>query len=411
MENSQTEHPSKRLNFQKPQWILLAGILFIAATIRSPLTSVGPIIGSIRDQLQISNSLAGFLTTIPLLAFASVSPFAPRISKKYGLAATLFYSLVLLLAGIVMRSVGSSTLLLIGTFLIGVGIAFANVLLPSLLKLSFPLHIGLMTGLYSVSMNISATLASGISAPIANQTSYGWQGALGIWGIITFFALLVWLPQIRKKRPAEKEISKDLKVKPKVPLWRSPVAWSVTLFMGLQSFLFYTTSSWIPVVLQTGGLTDEAAGWMLSLVQLSQLPMMFIIPVVADKVRNQRGLVTAVFAFYLIGYGGVQFGSENLTALWMIFIGLAGGSSFGLAMMFFTLRSRTPEEAASLSGMAQSIGYLLASVGPVLFGSLHDLTGSWTAPLYVFLIVSFILYVCGMSAGKDRYILPEEHVS
>lgn len=408
MEHSQTEHPSKRLKFQKPQWILLAGILFIAATIRSPLTSVGPIIGSIRDQLQISNSLAGFLTTIPLLAFAIVSPFAPRISKKYGLAPTLFYSLVLLLAGIVMRSAGSSTLLLIGTFLIGVGIAFANVLLPSLLKLSFPLHIGLMTGLYSVSMNISATLASGIAAPIANQTSYGWQGALGIWGIITFFALLVWIPQIRNKRPEEKEIAKNLKVRPKVPLWRSPVAWSVTLFMGLQSFLFYTTSSWIPVVLQTGGLTDEAAGWMLSLVQLSQLPMMFIIPVVADKVRNQRGLVAAVFACYLVGYGGVQFGSESFTALWMVFIGLAGGSSFGLAMMFFTLRTRTPEEAASLSGMAQSLGYLLASVGPVLFGSLHDLTGSWTAPLYVFLIVSLILFICGMSAGKDRYILAEE---
>ena len=403
----QNERPSTHLNFPKSQWILLAGILFLAATIRSPLTSVGPIIGNIRDQLQISNSLAGFLTTIPLLAFAIVSPFTPRIAKRFGMSRTLFYAMIILFAGIVMRSVGTSTLLLIGTFLIGVGIAFANVLLPSLLKLSFPLHIGLMTGLYSVSMSISATLASGIAAPIANQTTYGWQGALGIWGIITLLAIIVWIPQIQKKKEVIKLGKKDKTTKPAIPLWRSPLAWSITVFMGLQSFLFYTTASWIPVVLQTGGMTDEAAGWMLALVQLAQLPMMFIIPVVADKLRDQRVIVIAIFICYMIGYGGVQFGSESLTALWMIFIGLGGGSAFGLAMMFFTLRTNTPDQAASISGMAQSIGYTLAAVGPVLFGLLHDYTNSWTAPLYTFMIVATILFISGMYAAKRRYISPE----
>lgn len=411
MEDSQREKQNKHLKFSRKHWILLIGILFIAATLRSPLTSVGPIIGAIRDQLQISNSLAGFLTTIPLLAFAIVSPFAPRISKRFGLAPTLFYSLIILMAGILLRSEGSISLLLIGTFLIGVGIAFANVLLPSLLKLSFPLHIGLMTGLYSVSMNISATLASGVAVPIANQTSYGWQGALGIWGVITFIAIIVWIPQIRVKRPVEKEISKTLKVKVTTPLWKSPIAWSVTFFMGLQSFLFYTTSSWMPVLLQSTGLTDESAGWMLSLVQFSQLPMVFIIPVIADKVRNQRGLVVTVFACYILGYGGVLYGSESLTALWMIFIGLAGGSAFGLSMIFFTLRTSTPDEAASLSGMAQSIGYLLAAVGPALFGYLHDWTGSWTVPLYGFLVISVLLFISGMYAGKDRVLFQEQKTS
>ncbi|WP_301109497.1 MFS transporter [Sporosarcina sp.] len=409
--NSQPERKNKHLHFPRSQWILLAGILFIASTIRSPLTSVGPIIGSIRDQLQISNSLAGFLTTIPLLAFAIVSPFVPRISKRFGLASTLFYALLILMAGILMRSEGSSSLLLLGTFLIGVGIAFANVLLPSLLKLSFPLHIGLMTGLYSVSMNISATLASGISAPIANQTSYGWQGALGIWGIITFLAIIVWVPQIRKKPESEKEISKNVKVHVKTPLWKSPIAWSITFFMGLQSFLFYTTASWIPVILQSSGFTDEAAGWMLSLVQFAQLPMLFIIPVVADKLRNQGVLVVAILVCYLIGYGGVQFGSESLTGLWMIFIGLGGGAAFGLSMMFLTLRTSTPEQAASLSGMSQSFGYLLAAVGPVLFGYLHDWTGSWTVPLYIFMVIAFIIFLAGMYAAKDRVISQEQQTS
>ncbi|WP_252503846.1 MFS transporter [Sporosarcina sp. Marseille-Q4943] len=390
--------------FENKTWLLIVGIIFIASTLRSPLTSVGPIIGPIRDSLGISNVLAGFLTTIPLLAFAFISPFVPKLSKRFGMELTLFVALCLLTVGIVIRSAGSILFLVVGTFLIGVAIAFGNVLLPALLKLSFPLHIGVMTGIYSVAMNISATTASGISAPIVVNTDFGWQGALGVWAALSMLAVILWSPQLKNKRSVQPKLDKTSAEKPNF-LWRSPLAWAVTFFMGLQSLLFYCTSAWLPEMLVSEGMTVEKAGWMLSLLQVAQLPMTFIIPILAGRMKDQRMLVIGTAALYLIGYGGVYAGELSFVPLWMIFIGIAGGASFGLAMMFFTLRTETHTEAAELSGMAQSSGYMLAATGPVLFGLLHDVTSSWKSPMLILLIGSLFFLICGLKAGRDEKVI------
>lgn len=397
---------NKKLKFTRNTWFLLIGIIFIASTLRSPLTSVGPLISSIRDSLAISNVLAGFLTTIPLLAFALISPFAPKIARRFGMELTLFVSLILLTAGIITRSLGTTPNLLIGTFLIGLAIAFGNVLLPGLIKLNFPLHMGLITGIYSVSMNLSAAIAVGVSAPLSHNTHFGWRGALGVWALLAFIALLVWLPQLKnKKSPNSLDIHLEKAKSPS--LWRSPLAWSVTFFMGFQSLIFYTTSAWMPEVLKTQGISPDSAGWMVSLLQFAQLPMTFIVPILAGKVKDQRWIVAGVALLYLLGYGGIMAGTTALVPLFMILIGIAGGAAFGLSMMFFSLRTRTPHEAADLSGMAQSFGYLLAAVGPVLFGLLHDFTSGWTVPMLIIIIASLIVLLSGLKAGKNTFVTPE----
>ncbi|KAA0967045.1 MFS transporter [Sporosarcina sp. ANT_H38] len=399
-------YTNKKLKFARNTWFLLIGIIFIASTLRSPLTSVGPLISSIRESLAISNVLAGFLTTIPLLAFAIISPFAPKIARRFGMEVTLFVSLILLTAGIIIRSLGTTPNLLIGTFLIGLAIAFGNVLLPGLIKLNFPLHIGLITGIYSVSMNLSASIAAGISVPLAHETQFGWEGALGIWALLTFIALLVWLPQLKNKRMPD-SVKLPTKTSKSPILWRSPLAWSVTFFMGFQSLIFYTTSAWMPEVLKTQGISPDSAGWMVSLLQFSQLPMTFIVPILAGKVKDQRWIVAGVALLYLLGYGGIMVGGTALVPLWMIMIGIAGGAAFGLSMMFFSLRTRTPHEAADLSGMAQSFGYLLAAIGPVLFGLLHDFTSGWTVPMLIIIGATLIVFLSGMKAGKNTFVTPE----
>ena len=382
MSNPHSTYTSRKLKFSRDGWLLIIGIVFIASTLRSPLTTVGPLISYIRDSLAISNVLAGFVTTIPLLAFALISPFAPKLARRFGLEITLFVSLMLLTGGILIRSFGTTPSLLLGTFLLGLAIAFGNVLIPSLLKLHFPLHLGLLTGFYTVAMNLSAAIAVGISVPLASGTSLGWEGALGVWGILAFIALLIWLPQVKKQRGANVLVT-SLDHQRSLSLWKSPLAWSITLFMGLQSLLFYTTSAWMPEVLKAQGISADRAGWMISLQQFSQLPMTFLIPILAGKVKDQRVIVAGIAIFYLAGYGGIFVGGDTLVPLWMIMIGIAGGAAFGLAMMFFTLRTRTAHEAAELSGMAQSFGYLLAASGPVLFGLLHDSTGGWIVPLLI----------------------------
>lgn len=386
--------------------LLIIGIVFISTTLRAPLTAVGPIISYIRDGLDISNVLAGFITTIPLLAFAIVSPFVPKIARRLGMEMTLFLAILLLAIGIIIRSLGTPFLLLLGTALIGVAITFGNVLLPSFIKLKFPLQLGLMTGVFTVSMNLSAGIGAGISYPIADGTSYGWQGALGFWAILAIIACIIWLPQVKKKQEID-VVPSSTNVEKAKSILKSPLTWTITLCMGLQSLIFYTTAAWIPEILQTQGMEAEKSGWMLSIMQFAQLPMTFLIPILAGRFKDQRILVLVFTIFYLIGFTGLLYGDISLTLLWMVALGLGGGASFGLVMMFFSLRSRTPMEAADLSGVAQSFGYLLAAVGPVFFGFIHDATGSWEIPKILFIVTVILLFFAGMHAGRDRFVSKE----
>lgn len=384
--------------------LFVVAIIFFASTLRTPLTGVGPIISFIRDSLGISNVLAGFLTTIPLLAFAIVSPFVPRISRKFGMEWTLFYSIILLTIGIILRSIGSTSLLIIGTILIGVAISFGNVLFPSFFKMKFPFHIGLLTGIYTVSMNISAAVALGISNPIAANSKLGWQGALAIPIILTLITLITWIPLLRGEKVNLNNISKNNITKNETKLWKSPLAWAIAVSMGLQSLIFYCSAAWLPEILISQGFSADKAGWMTSVMQMSQIPMTFLIPIIAEKLRSQRPIVILFTSFYILGFSGVFFEFTDFTVLWMILIGLGGGASFGTAVMLFTLRTKTAYAAAQISGFAQSVGYLLAAAGPVLFGYLHDATNSWHVPNGLFIIVAIVLCISAYISAKDRYL-------
>ncbi|MGN4126964.1 CynX/NimT family MFS transporter [Lysinibacillus sphaericus] len=397
--NEHSTYPSKKISWKGKTLLLVIGVIFIASTLRMPLTVVGPIISFIRESLGISNVLAGFLTTIPLLAFAIVSPFAPVVARKLGIELTLFLSTILLACGIVTRSFGTTTLLVLGTVLIGVAISFGNVLIPGLLKLKFPYHVGLLMAFFTVSMNLSAGVGAGISYPVAHS-SFGWQGALGVALILVVLTILVWIPQLQANKLEPTVAS----MKTRIPLWKSPVAWAVTGAMGLQSLIFYTTAAWIPEIYIAQGLAADRAGWMFSTMQFSQIPMALVIPIIASKMKSQRPLVVIFTVFYLIGFTGLVMEWTSFAVLWMMLIGLAGGASFALAMMFFTLRTRTAYEAADLSGFAQSIGYLLAAVGPILFGYLHDLLGGWNITGWLFVVVATLLFFCSMRASKDEYV-------
>jgi CP family cyanate transporter-like MFS transporter len=344
--------------------------------------------------------MAGMLTTLPLLAFALLSPMAPAMAKKWGLETTLLLSMVVLTFGIGIRSISSPITLLLGTAFLGMAIAVGNVLLPSLVKRDFPRHIGLMTGTYSASMNLLAAIASGVSIPLATQAGLGWQGSLLIWASLSVLALIVWLIQRSSSDKTAEVRSTAAKQK---SVLRSPLAWYITLFMGLQSFTFYVNISWLPEILRSQGMDYSAAGWMLSILQFVSLPFSFIIPVLAGRNPNQRVLVTISALSMLTGYVGLLSGMSSLNLLWVMLVGISGGANFSLSLMFFTLRTKTAHEAAALSGMAQSLGYLLAAIGPMLIGFLHDATDGWKVPLMVLSAVVVVLFFFGFGAAKPGY--------
>lgn len=386
------------------QVMLIAGIVTVAFNLRPAITSVGPLIGTIRDDLGLSNWSAGMLTSLPLIVFAIMSPIIPKLANRYTNELVLLAGLFVLLTGIATRSLSVVFLLFAGTILIGIGIAICNVLLPGVIKDKFPGKVGLMTSIYTTTMGIFAATASGVSVPLAEGIGLGWQNALLFWGIPTLLGLFVWIYLSRNRKP-EKDMPVAHIQSGNSNIWLAPLAWQVACFMGLQSFLFYVTISWLPEILHDYGLSMTMAGWMLFFTQLIGLPASFLVPMIADKFASQRFIVVIMGTAAVSGYTGLLIGqSYFIMIISIILIGVALSGNFALALSFLGIRARTAREAAELSGMAQSIGYLLAAIGPMFIGYLFDLTHAWTVPLFTLLIITVLVILFGLGAGRDKYV-------
>lgn len=387
------------------QFILIAGIVLVAFNLRPAITSVGPLIGIIRDEVGLTNWSVGILTSLPLIAFAIMSPVAPKIGNRFSNERSLLLGLSLLLFGITIRSFSTVALLFIGMLFVGLGIAICNVLLPGVIKEKFPTKVALMTSVYSTAMAIIAATASGLSIPFARGMDMGWRLSLLVWAAPAILAVIFWIYiSGREKLDHDAELN-YVRVSDN-RMWKSPLAWQVACFMGLQSFLFYVTISWLPEILHDYGVTMATAGWMLSFMQFIGLPASFFVPVLAGKFASQRGIVLVMGMFAIVGYGGLLIGdSYTMMVISTIFIGVTLGGSFALALAFLGMRARTAKHAAELSGMAQSLGYCLAAVGPMLIGYLFDLTHAWTVPLITLIGVSILVMVFGMGVGRNRYVL------
>ncbi|WP_026814105.1 CynX/NimT family MFS transporter [Arenibacter certesii] len=380
--------------------LILLGILFIAANLRAPITSVGPVINEISDSLSLSPAFVGLLTAIPLISFALLSAFAPRVARKTGLERLLLYSLMVLALGLFTRSVGNVPLLFIGAALIGAAITVGNVLMPAYIKKTFPNKVGIVTGMYLVSMNLTSALAAGFSIRIGQVSGMGWQGSIGIWGILAVVSLFIWYPQV-KKSPVITAQGKRTSSK---ALWKSSLAWNIAVFMGLQSLLFYCLAAWLPTILQSWGMSPDRSGWMLSFIQMAQLPIMLIGPILAARMKDQISLVWVTFILLMLGLAGIIFGKTSFVIPSVISIGISLGLAFTLAMMFMVLRTKTTSESAELSGMSQTVGYIIAACGPPVFGALFSLSNNWYVPLALLVVSAILLLVVGLTSAKNRYL-------
>ncbi|WEG09101.1 MFS transporter [Microbacterium horticulturae] len=392
--------------------LMLAGVLLLAANLRAGITSVGPVLGDIRTDLGIGGTAASFLVALPVIGFAVVSPIAPGIARKVGLERALGGSLLILAVAIVLRSVPLPGAIWVGTAILGGAIAMINVLLPALIKREYPDRVGPMTGIYSALQSGVAAIAAGLAVPIAGMTSAGWRLSLGIWAALALIAFAVFLPQLRARyTPADKAMDAaaaegaDAPADPAHvgPMWRSPLAWAVTLYLGLQSTIYYTAITWWPTVEHDGGLSIVGAGWHQFVFQCFGIVGSLTAAALLHRLRAQSGLAAIAAVVVFVAVGG-QMLLPALGIVWVAMLGAAGGASITVALSLFGLRTRNHHQAAALSGMGQSVGYLLAAFGPILVGALHDATGSWEWPLFALLVVSVGIFITGILAGRARYV-------
>lgn len=384
--------------------LLATGMILLALNLRASITAVGPLTPFIRGTTGLPDVLIGLLTALPLLAFGAISPLAPRLARARGIEVILLASALGLMAGIVLRSLPLPGLLFLGTALLGAAIALGNVLLPALIKRDFPRQIGLMTGVYSTLLGAGGAIADGVSIPLAQRTPLGWAGSLAFWALPAALAALLWL-LLAQRRPAPEAARAGGRTGGR--LRSSPLAWQVTFFMGLQSLGFYIIIAWFPLIFQGQGLDAVTVGWLLSLMQFVGVLSSLLTPLLAARMRSQRLLVAAVVLLSLGAYAGILSSAYHLIVLWCILLGLAQGAYLSLALLFFILRTPDTRTAAALSGMAQSIGYILAATGPLLFGGLHDLTGGWVVPLLALCAIALVLLTIGMGAGRARVVTLE----
>ncbi|MBN8440701.1 MAG: MFS transporter [Thauera sp.] len=377
--------------------LLLIGILLIAANLRAPITGLAPVLSMIQSAFDLSTAAAGVLTTLPLLAFALVSPFAPMLARRFGLERTLFGALVLVGGGVVVRSLGPVWCLYGGTAVIGAGIAIGNVLLPSLLKRDFPNRIAKVTSAYALTMGIAAATASATVFPLASGFGLGWAGALAAILVLPLSAMAMWWPQLGKQASA---VSGGAAATDGMPIWRSALAWQVTLFMGLNSFVYYVMIGWLPSVLTSNGYTAAEAGSLHGWMQLaSAIPGVVLGPLI-HRMKDQRAVAFCVSLLLSVGFLGLLL-RPGLATLWVAAFGFGSGACIILSLMFMGLRTSSPTQAAALSGMAQCIGYLLAAFGPPLVGLLRDLSGGWSMPLTVCLTMTLAIAGLGTLAGRN----------
>ena len=376
--------------------LLIAGILVIATALRAPVTGVPPLIGMIREQLALNSTAAGMLITLPLLAFAVVSLFAAGLARRYGLERTLFGALLLIAGGIAVRTLGSAWSLYLGTAVIGSGIAIGNVLLPSLLKRDFPQRVAGLTSAYVLTMSLAAGLASAIAIPLANLSDATWRFSTGCLLLVPLAGALLWLPQLANHTaPAATTAHAPHGGR----LWHSALAWQVTLYLGINSFVFYVGVSWLPAILREAGYSAERAGTLHGLLQLmSAGPALFLAPVVR-RMKDQRAAAFCSAAASFVALAGL-IAAPGWATLWIVLLGLGTGGGIILGLAFVGLRASHAQQAAALSGMAQCVGYLFAASGPALMGALHDALGGWGVALGVCAALCVAMAVTGLYAGR-----------
>ncbi|GEM50317.1 MFS transporter [Empedobacter brevis] len=395
----------KQLN-NKNIWIGIGVIIFISANLRAPITAVSPILDEIKSVLKIDNFQASLLTSIPLIVFAACSILVSKAVQKINIRHGIIYSLLILIIGLYIRIYGNVTTLYAGSLLMGLGICIGNVLTPAYIKDIFPHKIGLMTGLFSVSMSLVAAFASGLSIAIGKWSNAGWKGSLGIWiigGILALFIILV--DTLKNKTSTQPQTNHVNHVQ--FNIFRSKQAWNISIFMGIQSLVYYCLVALLPTLLIDYGMTKTEAGWVFSVLQLAMLPAMLFSPVLATKMNNPKVMIYITSVLYILGISMFIFFKAKYSYISAILIGIAGGFAFSLSILFFSLRSKTMAGTIKISGMAQSIGYLIAAFGPPIFGKLYDVNSTWNYSLYFLFLCIILMTFFGKNATKPLFI--EEH--
>ena len=383
--------------------LLVVAVAAAGLNLRTAITSLPPLFPDLQTQLHLSTATLSLLAATPVICFGVVSAFTAWLNRRYGEEMILLVALVLLTAGLLLRGVAPGVMLFPGTALAASAIAVLNVLLSSMAKRRWPERAGLLIGIYLTTLSAGAILSSLLSVPLYDSSG-SVQLALGVWAVPAALAVLLWLPQLRYRTvgvaPAAADGTVVAPARAGVKVYRYALTWQVTAIMALQSLLYYAALSWLPTIFQDRGDSAVTAGNLLALMGVGNLTTSLLVPVLAHRRPSQRGLVVPSLIGTAAGLAGVLWAPLGSAPFWVLVLGVSQGSCLGLAIFFMLARAPDAGVAASLSAFAQSVGYLVASAGPLVVGLLHSATGSWNLPVALLLVLCAAELATGLLAGR-----------
>ncbi|MFD7495839.1 CynX/NimT family MFS transporter [Streptomyces sp. NPDC059832] len=415
--------PTKPTDTQTPQdprtartadgpapWLLrlvVVGLVLTALNLRPAITSLGALLEEVRDGLHMSGSVAGVLTSVPPLCFAVFGIMAPRLARRFGPGAVVCAGMIAITAGLVIRPlVGGTAGFLAASALALMGIAVSNVLMPVIVKRWFPDRVGSMTGLYSMALALGTSLAAAVTVPMTSALGGSWRLGLGVWAVLAAVAILPWIPVVRDRRGAPGQPAAQHPDTSALRITRSRTAWGLACFFGLQATAAYITMGWMPQIFRDAGVSAGTAGVLLAVTMAMGVPLAFVIPRVAARMKNQGPIVVFLGSCGLIGYAGLYFAPAGGAWAWALLLGISN-CSFPLALTMIGMRSRTGAGVVRLSAFAQSVGYLISIPGPLLIGVLYQHSGGWELPIALMAGLMVPQMAVGILAGRDRTIEDE----
>ncbi|HVC25949.1 MAG TPA: MFS transporter [Acidimicrobiales bacterium] len=386
---------------RRSRTLVAVALLLVGANLRPAIVSISPLLPEIRRSTGLSPTLAGLLTTLPVACFGAFAFLTPRLTGRLGRERLVVAVLAVLAVGICVRILPGRSALFAGTTLAGAAIAVGNVVLPGIIKRDFPRQVALMTGLYATALTAGAAIAAGVTVPLEDASGLGWRGVLALWAVPVGAALVLALPLVRAadRRAPEPPPPPDLR-----GMWRDRVAIAVTAYMGMQSMVFYASVAWLPSLFRSHGVNPGAAGWLVSYTGFVSIPAALATPFMGRRMRSEAPLVAMSAVLGVLGVLALLVDARGLAVESMTALGLGSGTSLSLALGFIAQRGRDAHRVGQLSMLAQGGGYVLAALGPLAVGALHQLTGGWTAPLVTLVALLCFEVVVGIAAARDRFV-------
>lgn len=384
---------------------LFVAVCLVAANMRLSITAVGPLLDQIGTDTGLSVSTLGLIAAVPLVAWAAISPFALGLSLRFGMSRVVLVSLLVLLAGTVVRSLpGPTVSLWLGTILIGLALAIANVLMPAVIKRDFPARVPVVMAAYTGLLGGMGAIGSGVAVPLSylGDEQSGWRMALVITGAgLLIPAIALWAWATRGHHAAH--LARPVHTRSSTGIWRDGLAWQVAAYMGFQAATFYMLLTWLAAISTSIGRSEVVAGFDVMIYQLTTIIGSIIVPLLL-RGPAERYVPAAIPLVGVVGIVGIMIAPQGIVG-WVLITGLSSGASLSMALTLMAQRARTADASAALSGMAQSVGYLVAATGPVLFGWLHAGLGGWNFSLALLVVVLIAQSVTGVFAGRPRFVL------